>query len=40
MADMTTLNLDWRFHLGDEPGADFMGYDDSAWREVTLPHDW
>ena len=40
MADMTKLNLDWRFHLGDEPGADFMGYDDSAWREVTLPHDW
>ena len=40
MADMTKLNLDWRFHLGDEPGADYMGYDDSAWREVTLPHDW
>lgn len=34
------LNLNWRFHLGDEPGADFMGWDDSAWREVTLPHDW
>lgn len=40
------LNLDWRFHLGDMlPGApmsspDFMGFDDSAWRIVTLPHDW
>ena len=40
------INRDWRFHLGDEPlGAphfspDFMGYDDSAWRVVTLPHDW
>ncbi len=34
------LNLDWRFHLGDEPAADFMGYDDNAWRVVTLPHDW
>ena len=40
------LNRDWRFHLGDELlGApqfspDFMGYDDSAWRVVTLPHDW
>ena len=40
------LNRDWRFHLGDElMGApqfspDFMGYNDSAWRVVTLPHDW
>ena len=40
MANTTRMNLDWRFHLGDEPGADYMGYDDSAWREVTLPHDW
>ena len=34
------LNLEWRFHLGDVPDADFMGYDDSGWRMVTLPHDW
>ncbi|MDO4740899.1 MAG: beta galactosidase jelly roll domain-containing protein, partial [Eubacteriales bacterium] len=34
------LNPDWRFHLGDDPAADFMGYDDSAWRKVSLPHDW
>ncbi len=34
------LNLDWRFHLGDVPDADFMGYDDRGWREVNLPHDW
>ena len=40
MSEKIKLNLDWRFHLGDEPGADYMGYDDSAWREVTLPHDW
>ena len=36
----TLLNTDWLFHLGDEPGADFMGWDDHAWRQVTLPHDW
>ena len=36
----TLLNTDWLFHLGDEPGADFMGWDDRAWRRVTLPHDW
>lgn len=34
------INRDWLFHLGDEPGADFMGWDDRAWRRVTLPHDW
>ena len=40
MSTKMNLNLDWRFHLGDEVGADFMGWDDSAWRVVTLPHDW
>lgn len=40
MSIKTNINLDWRFYLGDAIGADFMGYDDSAWREVTLPHDW
>jgi len=40
MRETKNLNLDWRFHLGDDPAADFMGYDDSAWRVVTLPHDW
>ena len=34
------LDLDWRFHLGDVPDADFMGFDDGGWRSVTLPHDW
>lgn len=30
----------WRFHLGEAVGADFKGYDDSAWLPVTVPHDW
>ena len=34
------LNRGWLFHLGDEPGADYMGWDDRAWHKVTLPHDW
>ncbi len=34
------INSNWKFHLGDSVGADYMGYDDSAWRVVTLPHDW
>ena len=40
MAAHETLNKNWLFYYGDEPGADFMGYDDRAWRRVTLPHDW
>lgn len=40
MSEKHLLNLGWRFHLGDAPDADFMGCDDSAWRRVTLPHDW
>ena len=34
------LNRGWLFHKGRADGADFMGYDDRGWREVTLPHDW
>jgi beta-galactosidase len=34
------LNRDWRFCRGDEPKAWYRGFDDSSWREVTIPHDW
>ena len=40
MAEKYQLNGDWRFHYGDAPGADYMGYDDRAWPLVRLPHDW
>nr|MBR4281109.1 DUF4982 domain-containing protein [Clostridia bacterium] len=46
MSKKINLNRDWRFHLGDIPlhaplsSPDYAGYDDSAWRMVTLPHDW
>ena len=30
----------WRFHRGDAPGAERVGYTDAAWRRVDLPHDW
>ncbi|MBR2732105.1 MAG: DUF4982 domain-containing protein [Clostridia bacterium] len=32
--------LQWRFHLGEAEEAWYQGYDDGAWRAVTLPHDW
>lgn len=40
MSQRISLHQDWLFLRGDDPAADFMGYDDSAWRKVTLPHDW
>ncbi len=30
----------WTFHWGDEPEAADPDYDDSGWRQLTLPHDW
>jgi len=35
-----TINLDWKFARGDHPRAWYKGFDDSDWRDVTLPHDW
>jgi len=34
------INSEWRFHLGEEEAAWYKGYDDTGWKEVTLPHDW
>lgn len=34
------INLNWKFHRGDEPRAWYKGFNDSNWRQVTLPHDW
>ncbi|MGN0049147.1 MAG: glycoside hydrolase family 2 TIM barrel-domain containing protein [Bacteroides sp.] len=31
---------DWRFCLGDDTLAAHTDYDDSAWRQLNLPHDW
>jgi beta-galactosidase/beta-glucuronidase len=30
----------WNFLLGDEPDAWAKGFDDSGWRQLTVPHDW
>lgn len=40
MGTFNIINQNWKFHLGDVPEADYMGYDDRAWKNVTLPHDW
>ncbi len=40
MSNTVLLNNDWKFFLGDAVGADYMGYCDDAWKNITLPHDW
>ena len=30
----------WKFNRGDVTGAQAPTFNDSAWRNVTLPHDW
>ena len=30
----------WLFNLEDTAGADATAFDDAAWRELDLPHDW
>ncbi|MBZ0258887.1 DUF4982 domain-containing protein [bacterium] len=35
------FNQDWRFSKGElSVGAASVGFDDSSWEEVSLPHDW
>jgi len=37
---LVNFNSDWRFAKGDQAGAEVSDFDDSAWQEVRLPHDW
>ena len=30
----------WRFHPGAAVGAESVEYDDAAWQQVRIPHDW
>lgn len=35
----TLLNFDWRFRVGEQPGAESAACDDGSWEVVQLPHD-
>lgn len=36
-----TIRLEkWKFHFGEQSGAIKKIFDDSAWENVTVPHDW
>src|SRR5271154_6624623 len=32
------FNREWKFQLGDHPGAAASAYDDRSWDDVGLPH--
>src|SRR5258708_31502836 len=34
------FDYDWKFFLGDDPRASVTVFDDKAWRNLDLPHDW
>ena len=34
------FNAGWKFLAGDAPQGEQAAFDDSAWRSVTVPHDW
>jgi beta-galactosidase len=34
------FNAGWKFLAGDAPQREQAALDDSAWRSVTVPHDW
>jgi beta-galactosidase len=38
--EIQQFTTDWRFLQSDAPGAESPTFDDSAWKPVTLPHDW
>ena len=35
-----TFDFDWKFFKGDAAGAQQPEFNDSAWKNVELPHDW
>ena len=36
----TSFDSDWRFHKGDALKAETVGFDDTGWRRLDVPHDW
>ena len=32
------FNREWKFQLGDHPGAEAVAFDDAKWDDIGLPH--
>ena len=39
-ASVTVIRDGWTFQKGENTSAHEVGFDDSAWEAVTVPHDW
>jgi beta-galactosidase len=39
-AEVRSLSQDWRFHAGEVKGAERNAFDDQAWQQVVVPHDF
>ncbi len=37
---IVSFGNDWKFQLGDVPGAEAVGFVDASWRKLNIPHDW
>ena len=37
---IVSFGKDWKFQLGDVPGAEAVGFADASWRKLNIPHDW
>ena len=35
-----SMDFNWRFYLGDIPGANNPEFNDTDWRLLNIPHDW
>src|SRR5437762_3191042 len=35
-----SFNTNWKFFLGDNVSPSAVGFNDDAWRDLNLPHDW
>jgi hypothetical protein len=35
--EIIPFDADWRFWLGDDPGARLLGFDDTSWRTLNIP---
>ena len=36
---ITNFDAGWRFKLGEQSGAQAVGFNDRSWRSLDLPHD-
>ena len=38
LRERLNFNQDWKFLLGDHPGAEMAAFDDAKWQNIGLPH--